>query len=371
MSTYAQFAADFRRAAVTEERVAAAVASLAERSLNFGPYSVGPLASIEATGRLGAARVRTADAAAPAYAVTLPATLDLSVRLGARSQVTADVEIDVMLTPLCAAGLYLFIDAAPVRAGDVRITLRGRGLGLAVSGIAGGLPSAVTDEVRRQVARQITAALRGSGSRRARTIDIAARVDGTRPRRSSGRLEWVDDDRFGRDFVRHAVSVQRVGDGFAALAGQPLSIGPLKTGPVTVRGEGAVDPPSVTPVEAADPTFAVTVPLHLDLVVGLGREHRYRADVVARLVAVARPSDRVRIEINIAPLTRDDVTLTVQAADRLAARLGRAGKLDDRIATQVVRIVNGKVAAADRTVDVGAIVGGNFGGGSKRPRPTR
>lgn len=360
---YARFAADFRRRAVTVERVQAALRSLASRQLRFGPYSVVPLTSVEASGSLGEPTVRLADPDAPSFAVTVPAVLDLAVRVGALSRLRADVEIDLVLTPRPADGLFLYIDAAPVRAQDVRIALRGRGLGAAVSGLAGGLPTAITDEIRKQVAKQISNALRGASSRRARTIDIASYVEGAPRRPAPDRLRWVSDNEFGRQFVRRAVTVERVTSGFGALTGQEMTIGPLRVGPggmAGVHGTGTVDTPVVVADDTIEgPAFAITLPLRLDLVVDLAREHRYRADIVARLRATPRPADDVRILIDIPPLDPADITVALTAADNLAAMLGRAGKMEDQISAQVRKIVNEQIGASSgRVVDVGAIVSG-------------
>ena len=76
------------------------------------------------------------------------------------------------------------------------------------------------------------------------------------------------------------------GDG-PVVVGPLDSTAPLKVGPgglATVRAEGAVDPPTVVPDDAsAEPGFAITLPLQLDLSVEFAREHRFHADVVARL----------------------------------------------------------------------------------------
>ena len=330
-----EFAAEFRRRAVTEQRVGSALASLSRRELRFGPYSVSPLARLEASGTLGTPQVRIADAAVPTFRVTVPATLDVSIRLGALSRVAADLEIDLLLTPVLSDDLFLFIDAAPVAARDVRITFRGKGLGIAVSGVVGGLPSAVTDEVRRQVAKQISNALDGSSLRRARTIDIASRIDGTERRRAPDTLTPIGDEEFGRQFVGRAVSIERVSNGFGSLTGQALSIGPLKVGPggiASARADGTVDVPTVSPDGGPEPGFAITLPLRLDLVVDLAREHRFHADVIAQLRAVPRPAEQLQIVIDIPPLTAADVAVTMQAADNLAGMLGRAGKIDEQIA---------------------------------------
>ncbi|GAB2481719.1 hypothetical protein [Jatrophihabitans fulvus] len=360
----AEFAAEFRRAAVTEERVASALGSVASRSVRIGPYAAGPLARVSAAGVLGTPRVRRTDPSAPAFVVTVPATLELSVRVGVESRVRADVEIDLTLTPRPAHPLVLVIDIAALQASDVRIRVRGRGLGAAVSGLIGVTPGAVTDEVRRQVACQVSNLLDGDALRRARTIDVAARIDGaSRPtpgRRDAVRWQWIGDAEFGERFLARAVTRERVAHGFGTLAGRPLSIGPLKVGPggmAEVRAEGAVGTPEVSDDPAGG--YAVTLPLGLDIAVVLARENRYHADVRVALRAVARPAAGLTVVIDIPPVGPDDVAVTLTPADNLAGMLARAGKLEDQLVAQVVRTVNDQIGdAAGRVVDIGARVAG-------------
>ena len=123
----AEFARDFRRRAVTQQRVVEAMAAQAGREFRLGPYSAAGLAGLSASGRLGTGRVEIRDADAPSFAVTVPAELDLVVRLGLESRLHADVEIDLTLTPRFAGPMLLVVDIAPIHANDVRIATHGRG----------------------------------------------------------------------------------------------------------------------------------------------------------------------------------------------------------------------------------------------------
>lgn len=364
----AAFAREFIRRAVTEQRVSAALASLASQDLRFGPYSAAGLARVAATGRLGTARVETSDAAKTrAFAVTVPATLDLAVRLGGESRLRADVEIDLLLTPRPAAPLLLVIDIAPVRAPDVRIEVRGSGLGASLGGLLTGL----AEELRAQVAKQITAVLDGDRLRRSRTFDIAARIDGKRDADPPDPWEWIEDERFGRQFIRRAVTEERLHEALAGLSGQPVEFGPLKGGPkgvATARVTGAVGEPVV---RSADASFHVTLPLSLDLVVDLARGNRFHCDVEVLLVAKARPAEGLRIVIDIAPVEPDAVQVALTAGDRMAGLVGRVGRIQDQLRQQVAKTVNQRVAAATgRVIDIGERI--ERAGASRRadrPRP--
>lgn len=362
----AEFGREFVRRAVTTERVEAALQALASRKLRLGPYSAAGLASVAASGSLGAAQVQPHDAAASSFLVTVPAAVDLSVRLGAESRLRADVEVELTLTPRPADPLLLVIDIAPLEGKDVRTAVHGRGLGTGVSALL----SALTAELRGQVARQVSGLLDGDGLRKGRTIDVAARIDGRRDAAPPEKWEWIDHAQFGHRFVRHAVTEARLSEGFAGFAGRPVGIGPLRAGPrgmARFRVDGAVGEPAV---HGADGSFDVTLPLSLDLVVGLARDNEFHADVTVVLHATPRPAADLHLVVDFAPVQPDSISVRLTSADAMSAVVGRAGKLEEQIRRQVADVVNQQIGAATgRVVDIGARI--DAAGRSKpRPRPS-
>ena len=361
---HAEFARAFRRRAVNLRRVEKAVGNLAGRELNLGPYRAGPLAGLSASGRLGTGRIQVVNPDGPVFAVTLPATLDAAVRLGMESALHAELEVDLVLTPRFADPLLLVIDVEPIRPADVRIELAGRGLGAAVSGLVsgmiGGLPAGVTEELRRQVARQVGVLVDGEASWQARTVDVAARIEGERGGPPPDPLSWIAEADWGRRFVTHAVTAERVRQAFAGFAGRPVEVGPLRAGPgklVAVRATGEIG----TGVAREVPDgFEVALPVTLDLVVGLtgaGRGNRFHAEVVVPLHLVPRCGEDVHLVIAIDEVRPDDVHLVVRSGDTLAGLVGRAGRIEQQLAGQIAAAVNRQVAAArDRIIDVGGRV---------------
>ena len=343
--------------AVTTERIEQALAGLTAGALPFNTVSagLGGLARITITGVLGRPRVRPHYDREDAFAVTIPATLEFTVSLGAESHVGADVEIDLALTPRPADALLVVIDVAPVRAADVRIELRGGGLGATIAPIM----ALALDEVRRQIARSVSVLLNSSRLRAGRTIDVGARVDGRAdPGPPPDEWVWIDDTTFGERFLRRAVTVERLTTGFGNLAGTPLSFGPLSAGPrdmATVSAAGAVGLPVVAAREDEGARFDVAIPIELDLVLAVGRENRYHASIRVGLATRVKPADPLLLVLHIAPITVDDVTLELEAAGRMARVLGRLGNIEDQLRAQVVSAVNTRLAdRSARTFDIGA-----------------
>jgi hypothetical protein len=356
----AEFARRLIARAVTQDRVDAALASLAADALPLSAVSagLGGLVRVSVSGELGTPRVRPHVDVPGSYAVTVPGTLDLSVKLGGDSHLGADVEVDLALTPRPADPLLLVIDIAPVLPEHVRITTRAGGLGSTVAPFLG----VVLEEIRRQVARGLTSMLDSPKVRAGRTIDVGARIDGRQDSPPPEPWVWIDDATFGARFLRAAVTLERLTNGFAGLAGTPLAIGPLSAGPrdmATVTANGVVGTPVVTEAAGRELAFDARLPVELDLVVSMGRENHYRAAITIHLHPVVRPAEPLVLVLEIPPVTSADVTVDVEAKGHLAGLLGRLGHLEDQLRSQVVANVNTRLAdPSGRTFDIGARVDG-------------
>ena len=81
--SYEQFGERFLRAAVTAERIAAGVAVLRGRVIDFGPVNAAPAGLIKfaAHGELGQAEVTQRESGTAAFDLALPVELDLQIDL--------------------------------------------------------------------------------------------------------------------------------------------------------------------------------------------------------------------------------------------------------------------------------------------------
>ncbi|MES1925375.1 hypothetical protein [Salinisphaera sp. T31B1] len=167
---------------------------------------------------------------------------------------------------------------------------------------------------------------------------------------------------FGRDFLRHAVTQARVEAALANLAGNQIDFGPRKVGPgglASIRAEGAVSQPSVAPMAGEAVRYAITLPIELELVVRLAaHDHRFVAEMAARLTLTARPRDTLRIFIDVPAPTERDVEVNVTAQGLRASVLDVVadveGELKRVVARQIARQIDSDRIREMRDIDVAA-----------------
>uniref|UniRef100_UPI002457640E hypothetical protein n=1 Tax=Nocardia abscessus TaxID=120957 RepID=UPI002457640E len=145
-------------------------------AFDFAPFGGGRarLAKVTAEVQLGAARLRRHDDDTIAFELIIPLDLDLLLDLAVdRHRFHAEGTVHLHLAVRTAAPLRLVIDIAEPRPGDVRVdvaaaTKRGQLLRILAS---------VDHEIRRFVARYISAEIRKPHIAAVRDIDVARRLD--------------------------------------------------------------------------------------------------------------------------------------------------------------------------------------------------
>ncbi|MGY2125001.1 hypothetical protein ACW9HJ_26445 [Nocardia gipuzkoensis] len=174
--SYAEFGRRFLEYAASEERISGVFDQLTGTAFDFGPIGVGPgrLAKVTAEVQLGSARLRRHDDETIAFELIIPLDLDLLLDLAVdRHRFHAEGTVHLHLTVRTAAPLRVVIDIAEPRPGDVRVdvaaaTKRGQLLRILAS---------VDHEIRRFVARYISAEIRKPHIAAVRDIDVARRLD--------------------------------------------------------------------------------------------------------------------------------------------------------------------------------------------------
>lgn len=167
---------------------------------------------------------------------------------------------------------------------------------------------------------------------------------------------------WGEHFFRTAITEQRVLDAVAGVDGKPIEFGPTKVDPlglVKVSANGAVGSPALARRDEALVAFDLTIPVQLAITLDLGIDkHRFSADVLVRLRLTARAARPLQIVIDVAPPSKNDVTVDMKAealrSSVLQAFAGIEGELRRHVARFVRREVEKPELQRARVIDVEA-----------------
>lgn len=361
---YAAFGERFVTHAVTEQRIEAAVSGMAGRGMTIGPFNVGPagLAGFVAEGKVGKPHVLRSGPDVT-FEVTVPVSLSLKVLLGGRKlRFEAVVEIDMTLHARTADPVLIVIDIPPITARDVSFVLRAQAIEAAWEWIL----DPIAGLVQREVANRVNGMLADPQVRSGRVFDVEAMVAGTRSEyRGQSEFEWIGYGEFGRRFFERIVTRDRVFHVVERMAGRPIEVGPLRTGPrkaatVTVRGAIRVPQLADRASAAAEPVrFDLTLPVSLDITVDVLKANRYQADVEVPLVLTARAAEPLLLVIDVPPPDAADIRLDFKAQGMRAATLGALAGIKKQVIAQVAGVVRKELAdPSGRTIDVAARIDG-------------
>ncbi len=167
-------------------------------------------------------------------------------------------------------------------------------------------------------------------------------------------------EEFAHNLLCSTLTTDRVAEVMARMAGERITVGPLRFGPggsVGATGEGVIGRIRVTRSSPSDDrsdprqplSFGATIPgeLTIDLTAGSGgRPYRYQGTVVVplRIGVLLEAPAWVVLDVNI-PLRPRDVTVRLRTSGMTTFVLQTLGDADHEVATQVAAVVNERVAA--------------------------
>ena len=178
--------------------------------------------------------------------------------------------------------------------------------------------------------------------------------------------EFCSYEEFGRGFFEAAVTEDRILAGVAGLTGGTFEFGPLAAGPAKiakVSASGTIGQPQTERISDSPPQFRLDIPVDLQITIRLPLdEHHFQADVSVRLTLMPRPAPPVRVFIDVAPPTKDDVEVAIHAQTMRASLLqtvgGIEGELRRFVAKYVAREIEKPHIRAARDIDVAARIAG-------------
>ena len=174
--TYEEFGRRFFDVAVTEERVAAALAEIAGDEFEMGPMAQGPagIARVTAKVKIQQPHVRRNVGDTITFSIRIPLEIELIIDLRVDKQrFKVDGDIALRATARAAEPLLLVIDVAKPRPSDIAVHVTSKSLRGEILRIVAGVDS----EIRRFIAAHVAEEIDSPASQQAKIINVADRLD--------------------------------------------------------------------------------------------------------------------------------------------------------------------------------------------------
>jgi hypothetical protein len=152
--TYAEFGATFVREAVTPERICTVIHGITGEAVRVGPMHAGPggVATANAVGHIGDPGVEATSQEPLAYAVTLPAQLEVDVTVaGTKHHFDVEAMIRIEFTVVLAPPLAICIVPESPTYENVHVVVHPKGMQARLLARAGN----VEREMRKHIARYV------------------------------------------------------------------------------------------------------------------------------------------------------------------------------------------------------------------------
>jgi hypothetical protein len=171
---------------------------------------------------------------------------------------------------------------------------------------------------------------------------------------------YLTYEEFGRKFFDVAVTEDRVAAAFAAIAGDEFEVGPMRQGPgkvAKVSAQVKIQKPQVTRRVGDTITFAIRIPLTIDLVVDLRLDkQRFTVAGEIALSASARAAEPLLLIIDVAKPQPSDITVHVSSRSIRGQVLRIVAGVDAEIRRFIAEYVADEIdkpeAQAAQTIDV-------------------
>ncbi|HET9875406.1 MAG TPA: hypothetical protein VFQ37_06525 [Mycobacterium sp.] len=179
-----------------------------------------------------------------------------------------------------------------------------------------------------------------------------------------GNHNYLSYEEFGRQFFEVAVTEERVAGAFAAIAGDEFEMPPMRQGPggiARVSAKVNVHQPQVTRNLDAAITFAIHIPLSIDLLVDLRLDkQRFTVSGDIALRATARAAEPLLLIIDVEKPRPSDITVLVSSksirGEVLRIIAGVDGEIRRFIAQYVADQIDSPQSQAAQHIDVAATI---------------
>jgi hypothetical protein len=147
--------------------------------------------------------------------------------------------------------------------------------------------------------------------------------------------DYMTYEEFGRKFFEAAVTEGRVGGAIGQIAGDEFQVGPIAQGPgrfARVTAKVRIQEPRVTRQLGEQITFAIRIPLEIDMVVDL-RIDKPRFVVFGEIAlrATARAADPLLLILDVEKPRASDIAIHVTSKSLRAELVRIIGNIDGEI----------------------------------------
>jgi hypothetical protein len=159
--------------------------------------------------------------------------------------------------------------------------------------------------------------------------------------------EYVSYEEFGRRFYEIAVTEERVGGAIAAIAGDEFEMGPMGQGPgkiAKVTAKVRIQEPRVTRANGELITFAIRIPLEIDMVIDLRIDKpKFMVFGEIELSAVARAAEPLLLILDVQKPRPSDIAIHVTSKSLRAELLRIVAGVDEEIRRFIAAHVAGEI----------------------------
>ncbi|MCW2650801.1 MAG: hypothetical protein JWR32_1777 [Mycobacterium sp.] len=158
---------------------------------------------------------------------------------------------------------------------------------------------------------------------------------------------YVTYEQFGRRFFEIAVTEERVGAAFAAIAGDQFEMGPIPQGPgkfARISAKVKILQPQVRRTIGDTINFSIRIPLRIDLVIDL-RLDKQRFTVAGEigLRATARAAEPLVLIIDVAKPRPSDIRVDVSSQSIRGGLLRIIADVDGEIRRFIAKYVSDEI----------------------------
>jgi hypothetical protein len=160
-------------------------------------------------------------------------------------------------------------------------------------------------------------------------------------------FDYVSYEEFGRRFYEIAVTEKRVGDAIAAIAGDEFEMGPMGQGPgkiAKVTAKVRIQEPRVTRSNGELITFAIRIPLEIDMVIDLRIDKpKFMVFGEIALSATARAAEPLLLILDVQKPRPSDIAIHVTSKSLRAELLRIVAGVDAEIRRFISAHVAGEI----------------------------